>query len=42
MDVSLIVFSLAATFFAAALTVPAGFGLGHHDHTGCFSLVRAA
>jgi uncharacterized membrane protein YfcA len=27
MDVSLIVFSLLATFFAAALTVPAGFGL---------------
>jgi uncharacterized membrane protein YfcA len=27
MDVSLIVFSLIATFFAAALTVPAGFGL---------------
>ena len=27
MDGGLIVFSLAATFFAAALTVPAGFGL---------------
>jgi len=27
MDASLIVFSLFATFFAAALTVPAGFGL---------------
>ena len=27
MDLTLVVFSLAATFFAAALTVPAGFGL---------------